>query len=1145
MPRTTTTVTFDALQVVGGLLPSSLLEQAAEGRASEQDDYDYGLERGERLRDRIDAAWVQLKEIWKEYVDFKERAGKSTAGLHFALRLLREVFAWPDLQPIAGYRQSEWVYPITHRAFGGSVPLILRGLTASELDQGMTDFGQDHRRRSPHDCLQECLNADDQAVWGLLCCGEVLRLLHDNLSLVKPAYLAVDLELLVEGEKFDEFAVLWVTLHASRFWHPGDGHCVLDLWKQEAEQTGERVLWQLRAGVESALLELGRGFLSHPANHSLRGQLQERTLSCQLFHEELLRLIYQFLFLFTAEDRDLLFPGEIGRLDPRRQIYSDGYSVGRLRKVSLQRSAYEGHYGDLWEVQKLMFSQLSREGSPLGLPGLGGLFLSGHRQHLQECELENRFLLRAIHQISWFRSSETGSLTRVNYRDLNTEELGSVYEVLLELHPEVKLVSGGLELSYVAGVGRDRKVSGSYYTPNVLVQQLIKSTLVPVIHDRLAKADRGLEVEALLDIKVIDPASGSGHFLLAATRMLALELARARAGKGRPSELDRQRALREVVSSCIYAVDKNPMAVELCKVALWIEAVNPGKPLGFLDAHILCGDSVVGVFDAKVLEQGIPDGAYKPLPGDNKAVCTSLKKENTTYRKLSRKGGGLQGALDLGAVDSQQPRQQGLQTIEATPEESLPEIAAKKEACTHWQEAIAVTSERLAADLYCASFFLPMTSQGRSLVPTTEHLLKLQAGQSIPEGMEVTIEEAASTSHFFHWYLSFEEVMQRGGFDCVLGNPPWISLSGRQAIKNPTLLPYLIYAFPSTSRWPSLHSCFLIRAVEILRESGRIGLVLPSQMIEQSSYVSVLLAASSLGGELVDLVDIGEGAFPGVTQSCSLLSVNKLLAPAPEWTRPRFSEPGAPASQGNYFHPALEALELIDKFSKATFSDLGVHTGNISKKVILPLDAIEQMGASQLAALKPRPVREGRQISPYCLAPPTKGVFTGYLPGPDEYWTCRDEGRYTNKPILVRQTARRPIAALHDNPCYFRNSILACKGVAGISHKALICILNSSLIGLLHRLSIAESGQKAFPQVKIKHLSDLPLPPEDILLSEVGSEALDQLDRVHDTAAFEARTSTGLSAQTLLLVEELVLTIYGLDPGVAGEIVSALDLMND
>ena len=179
---------------------------------------------------------------------------------------------------------------------------------------------------------------------------------------------------MIEGDLFDEFAVLWLTLHASRFCHPSDGSCVLDGWKQEAEDTGERILGQLRGGVQIALEQLGNGFLAHPSNQHLRQALESGALSRQAFHEELLRLVYRFLFLFTAEDRELLFPPAVGKEDPRRQIYREGYSVGRLRELALKRGAYEGSFGDLWELQQLVFHQLSISDSPLGLPGLGGLF---------------------------------------------------------------------------------------------------------------------------------------------------------------------------------------------------------------------------------------------------------------------------------------------------------------------------------------------------------------------------------------------------------------------------------------------------------------------------------------------------------------------------------------------------------------------------------------------------------------------------------------------------------------------------------------------------------------------------------------------------------------------------------------------------
>ena len=771
MARTTATVSFQAIELKGSLLPGSLLEQVARLQAPSQKEADYGLAKGERLRERIDAAWVRLKEIWEEYKDLRERAAQGVTGLHASMRLLREVLGWPDLQPCSGWQHGDAHFPITHRAFEGAVPLIVRGIAADQLDKGSSQFGQEGRRRSPHSCLQECLNADDNANWGLLLTGDRLRLLHDNPSLVKPAYLAVDLELLVEGELFDEFAVLWLLLHASRFRHPQTGSCVLDAWKEQAREAGERVLGQLRNGVQQALEALGNGLLQHPDNEALRHQLASGTLSGQELHRQLLRLVYRFLFLFTAEDRDLLFPRSLGQEDPRRRIYREGYSVGRLRELAIRRSASEGPYGDLWQTQKLVFLQLRQSSSPLGLPGLGGLFAEPQCMALEQCELANRYLLRAIRAIGWFQAGDT--LTRVNYRDLNTEELGSVYEGLLELHPQLERVGGSWQLSYGGGAGSDRKTTGSYYTPDQLVQLLIVSALLPVIADRLSKATTPQEKEAaLLAIRVLDPACGSGHFLLAAARRLALELARIRAGDEEPSEELRQECLREVVAHCIYGVDKNPMAVELCKVALWIEAVDPGKPLSFLDAHIQCGDSLVGVFDPKVLEQGIPDEAYKPLTGDDKPTCTSLKKENASFRKAGQKG-TLQGTLNLQSSPPISRSQQRLQEIEAMPETTLAEGSAKQVAYEAWEQDRISDPQTLAADLYTAAFFLPKTKDGRRKVPTSQHLLLLQSGQEIPGDLELAVEQAARDFRFFHWHLRFGEVMKKGRFDCVLGNPPW------------------------------------------------------------------------------------------------------------------------------------------------------------------------------------------------------------------------------------------------------------------------------------------------------------------------------------------------------------------------------------
>ncbi|MFN5162331.1 MAG: Eco57I restriction-modification methylase domain-containing protein, partial [Cyanobacteriota bacterium] len=323
---------------------------------------------------------------------------------------------------------------------------------------------------------------------------------------------------------------------------------------------------------------------------------------------------------------------------------------------------------------------------------------------------------------------------------------------------------------------------------------------------------------------------GQPHFLLAAARRLALELARIRAEDEEPSEELRQQCLRDVVAHCIYGVDKNPMAVELCKVALWIEAVDPGKPLSFLDAHIQCGDSLVGVFDPKLLEQGIPDEAYKPLTGDDKPTCTSLKKENASFRKAGQKG-TLQTTLNLQASPPINRSQQRLQEIEAMPETTLAESAAKQGAYEAWEQERSSDPQTLAADLYTAAFFLPKTKDSRAKVPTSQHLLLLQSGQEIPGDLELAVEQAARDFRFFHWHLRFGEVMERGGFDCVLGNPPFGgnvgSFGESSSITEEESMEYISSQFKSAKNAFDISLAFFEAAVQVLCSLGTYGMFTP------------------------------------------------------------------------------------------------------------------------------------------------------------------------------------------------------------------------------------------------------------------------------------------------------------------------------
>jgi hypothetical protein len=389
----------------------------------------------------------------------------------------------------------------------------------------------------------------------------------------------------------------------------------LEKWREEGQKQGTAARERLRDGVEAALKELGQGLVA--TNPNIRQQIDSNTLSPDALFEELLRTVYRLIFLAVAEDRDLLHPPATPYAT--RELYAGSYSFGFWRERSTRRTAYDAHH-DAWEGMKITFQALEAGQPVLGLPALDGLFGSDQTPVLSTARIPNRHFLMAIYRLGFLEVQ--GSRTRINWRDMKTEELGSVYEGLLEIRPIIR-PNGELELDSGAK-GNARKISGSYYTPDSLVETVLDSALDPVLER--AEAQGG--ADAILRLKVIDPACGSGHFLLGAARRMADKVAELR----NPDAPDRQAALRDVVASCIHGVDCNPMAVELAKVALWIESVSPGKPLSFLGANIRCGDALLGVFDLNMLELGIPDDAYKLLTNDHGATANGLKKLNRAER---------------------------------------------------------------------------------------------------------------------------------------------------------------------------------------------------------------------------------------------------------------------------------------------------------------------------------------------------------------------------------------------------------------------------------------------------------------------------------------------------------------------------------
>lgn len=752
----------------GGLLPADILNQLDALQLPGQQPSDYAIPKGLSLRDEIGRYWRIAQAQWASFDAKRQRddlADPTATAQRWMEDLLTQVFGFSDLTT-AGHARviGERHFPITHHAFDGAVPLVLCAPGRGALDERLPRFGQEGRRRSPTGLLQEYLNASDEAHWGLVSDGQRLRILRDNPSMTRPAFVEIDLASLFSEERLPEFRRLWLLLHASRFAPrelEGKPSCWLEQWREQAEEQGERLLDKLRLGVTDALKALGDGYLAHPENDALRQRFIDGELDAHAYYQELLRLVYRLLFLLRAEARDLLHPADSDPLACER--YREGYSLELLRQAARRSHRFEPRHHDLWLTLQQTLSGLAGGQPLLALPALGGLFDSAQCPNLDAALIDNRSLLTAMRALTWHRSDVRHGLVATDYANMDAEELGSVYEALLELVPAVSQVPWQFRFVGLddgdSTAGNLRKLTGSYYTPDVLVQSLIDTALKPVIRQRLEE-HRERPRQALLALRIVDPACGSGHFLLAATRTLAREIARLDAEDNEPTPEQFQHALREVAQHCIFGVDVNPMAVELCRTALWMEALEPGKPLTFLDSHIQPGNALIGVFDPTVLEDGIPQEAFAGIEGDDRELLRELRRRNRAKAETL--------AVDLRINASQ------LAAVDELPEESLEEIAEKRQQWEAAQESPEARRARLLQDLWTAAFFIPKTQSLQQCIVTNEALMAANRDELNPQ-IEAEVRLRAEQNRFFHWRLQFPEVFEREspGFDVVLGNPPW------------------------------------------------------------------------------------------------------------------------------------------------------------------------------------------------------------------------------------------------------------------------------------------------------------------------------------------------------------------------------------
>ncbi|MFO0651305.1 MAG: N-6 DNA methylase [Polyangiales bacterium] len=871
----TTRGALKAITTQGALLSGNLLERLASDRKVEGlSPQDYHPRRRRAPLRRLSRSWAKLAGVWASFRTALAKLPPEDP----AVRVTRERWLLPlfselgfgRLQAAQPYEHEGRSFAISHRWERLPIHLLGARVPLDRRTKGVVGAAD----AAPHGLVQAMLNRADEFLWAIVSNGLQLRLLRDHHALARQAYVEFDLEAIFEENLFHEFSVLWLVCHQSRFEGPTHESWLIERWFQTAQTEGVPALMRLRDGVQKALEALGRGLLAHPANKSLHAALASGELDRRGFYRELLRLAYRLIFVLVAEDRALL-------LDPAappeaRERYAKWYSTARLRRLANRRQS--GPHGDAWRCLMLVLDSLEVGQPRLALPGLGSwLWRPEALAHLRGCELANEHLYEAVRELCW--TTESRVRRPVNWAALESDELGSVYEGLMELEPELHREAATFVLEKVGG--NERKGTGSYYTPSTLVECLLDASLDPLLDAAAREKD---PEGALLALKVCDPACGSGHFLVAAARRIAKRVASVRTGDEEPSPEATRHALRDVVGRCIYGVDLNPMAVELCKVSLWLEAIEPGRPLSFLDAHIRQGNALLGTTH-ELMAKGVPDAVFEALEGDDKAVVSAFRKANKRSVAADRTMRQLDLGARLGDASSalRELARESAQ-IDRLGDGTLGDVREKELRHARLEASEGYEAQRLLADAWCAAFLVEKREDTRDRVITDAIW---QAARADLTALSPTVRDEVLRLRerygLFHWQLAFPTVFgegSAGGFDLMLGNPPWDTLSPdtkeffsrfepkirfQTKAEQEATIAELCKSPSRAEEWRD-HRRSLFATAFFLKESGRFTMFAPGNLGKGDfnvyrMFVELALTVSRPGGRAAQVVP--EGLYSG------------------------------------------------------------------------------------------------------------------------------------------------------------------------------------------------------------------------------------------------------------------------------------------
>lgn len=669
--------------------------------------------------------------------------------------------------------------------------------------------------------------------WAILTNGRYWRLYCEDTSYRGDSYYEVDLVKLIEGENLDDFKYFYLFFRRQAF--ARDGEVFLDKIYSESADYARALGESLKENVYQAMRIISEGFLEWPENNLSTGPAH-----IGLIRENSMKLLYRLLFVLYAESRGLLDLSnkEYAKMSLKTLKREISQRIDGREAISKLRNAYWSRLEDLFRLINQGSEALGFSPDILYVPPYNGdLFDPDRNAFLRNKRVSDFYLAPSIDLLA--RSVERkGSRAMIDYSTLDIRHLGSIYEGLLEFKLEPaeedmvavkvkgrekwtkkseargkvidKVKAGEL---YLRTDKMERKVTGSYYTPEYIVKYIVDNALSPIVREKL-KQEKGLKSEAILSIKVLDPAMGSGHFLVEAVDFLAKHLVEAVKRDGEENQLPERDysadwAKREIASHCIYGVDKNPMAVELAKVSLWLKTISKDRPLSFLDHRLKCGNSLIGA--------RLEDLPHYPQPRRKKDVDDRTERFDVEVRRpfvdeLLKKVGELESAR----------------------EETVEDIKHKEDLFEELRSSREYKRIKSFADVYTAIHFGNPTGKDYyydllwalrgSEIEWSEKTSRLWFGKA---------ENIALVNRFFHWQLEFPEVFYgperktSPGFDAVIGNPPYLQKESFNKDEKKFILTY----FPENSSNVNLATIFMSQSRWLTRKESFQSFIVPKSLL--------------------------------------------------------------------------------------------------------------------------------------------------------------------------------------------------------------------------------------------------------------------------------------------------------------------------